>query len=113
MRQYTAKQVVREKWNACVYFAYKLKSRAQMPSLESWDGGLKMFVWHSNPPSVTDSYVKSTTYRIVLTITYLRLSGGRQSYYGSTKHSGVYRGDVIGMDPVTLGSCFTWLEPHV
>ena len=69
------------------------------PALRAGDGGLKMFVWHSNPPNVTDSYVKSTTYRIVLTITYLRLSGGRQSYYGSTKHSGVYRGDVIGMDP--------------
>ena len=36
VQQYTAKQVVREKWNACVYFAYKLKSRTQMPSLESW-----------------------------------------------------------------------------
>ena len=43
VRQYTAKQVanVREKWNACVCFAYKLKSRTQMPSLESWGWWVK------------------------------------------------------------------------
>ena len=59
-----------------MYYAYKLKSRTQMPSVESWGWWvIKIFVWHPNSPSVTDSYVKSTTYRILLTITYLRFSG--------------------------------------
>ena len=60
----------------CSTYVYKHKSKTWMPSLENWGRWVKDLLWLANSPhtsNVTDSYVKSTE---VVTITYLKLSGG-------------------------------------
>ena len=65
-----------------MFYVYKHKSRTWKPSLENWGRWVKDLLWLANsPPHIRSHRLSCKIYSLqycteVITITYLRLSGG-------------------------------------